>query len=311
MRVLEGKRKRSGSHVTGQGSDAPSLHFATRMSVPASDMSTSAPAPRVYRPVKRRVRFTDLWTSLRVARMIGLRDLKVKYKQAALGPLWLLIGPLGMLVAITIAFSGVTDVDTGGIPYLLFALTGLTVWTFIQLSATLGAQSIVGNASLVRRSPMPRVALVTGSMIGNFPPVAVMFLLALIGSIVTGHLPVQALLLPLLIAWLITFTLSLSLAVGALTARFRDVGSMLPLIIQAGIFVTPVGYSLKGSPANIHILLTLNPVSGLIEAFRWAMLDLPDPQWSAVLIAAIWTVVLGIVGWRVFTRMEVEFADFV
>jgi lipopolysaccharide transport system permease protein len=216
-----------------------------------------------------------------------------------------------MLVAITIAFSGVTNVDTGGIPYLLFALTGLTVWTFIQLSATLGAQSIVGNASLVRRSPIPRIALVLGSMLGNFPPVTVMFFLALIGAIATGRLPVQALLVPVLLVWLIGFTLSVSLALGAMTARFRDIGSLLPLVIQAGIFVTPVGYSLKGSPSNIHTLLTINPVSGLIEAWRWAMLDLPNPQWSAVVVALAWTTVLGFLGWRVFTRMEVEFADFV
>lgn len=243
--------------------------------------------------------------------MIGLRDLKVKYKQAALGPLWLLIGPLGMLVAITIAFSGVTNVQTGGIPYLLFALTGLTVWTFIQLSCTLGAMSIVGNASLVRRSPLPRVALVTGSLLGNFPPITVMFVLALVGAIVTGRLPVQALLLPVLFVWLIAFTLSLALMLGALTARFRDTGSILPLIIQAGIFVTPVGYSLKGSPANIHTLLTINPVSGLIEAWRWSLLDLPDPQWSAIFVAMGWTVVIVSIGWRIFARMEVEFADFV
>jgi ABC-type polysaccharide/polyol phosphate export permease len=281
------------------------------MSVQASDISSSAPAPRVYRPVKRRVKFSELWTTLRVARMIGLRDLKVKYKQAALGPLWLLIGPLGMLIAITIAFSGVTSVQTGGIPYLLFALTGLTVWTFIQLSCTLGALSIVGNASLVRRSPLPRVALVTGSMLGNFPPVTVMLLLALGGAIATGRLPIQALLLPVLFVWLLAFTLSLALMLGALTARFRDTGSMLPLIIQAGIFVTPVGYSLKGSPSNIHTLLTINPVSGLIEAWRWAMLDLPDPQWSAIAVAGGWTVVVLAIGWRTFARMEVEFADFV
>jgi ABC-type polysaccharide/polyol phosphate export permease len=265
----------------------------------------------VYRPVKRRVKFSELWTTMRVARMIGLRDLKVKYKQAALGPLWLLIGPLGMLVAITIAFSGVTDVQTGGIPYLLFALTGLTVWTFIQLSCTLGALSIVGNASLVRRSPLPRVALVTGSMLGNFPPVTVMFLLALGGAVVAGRLPIQALLIPVLFVWLVAFTLSLALLLGALTARFRDTGSLLPLIIQAGIFVTPVGYSLKGSPANIHTLLTINPVSGLIESWRWALLDLPDPQWSAIAVAAAWTVLIVAIGWRVFARMEVEFADFV
>jgi ABC-type polysaccharide/polyol phosphate export permease len=242
--------------------------------------------------------------------MIGLRDIKVKYKQAALGPLWLLIGPLGMLVAITIAFSGVTNVDTSGIPYVLFALTGLMVWTVIQLSVSLGALAIVANASLVRRSPAPRVALVTGSMLGNVPPIAVMLLLALGGSAVSGHLPIQALLLPVLLAWLVSFTLSLALLFSALTARFRDTVAVLPLLIQAGVFVSPVGYSLKGAPKNIHTLLTLNPVSGFIEAFRWAIVDLPDPQWSTVMIAVGWTVLAVSVGWRVFARMEVDFADF-
>jgi lipopolysaccharide transport system permease protein len=121
---------------------------------------------------------------------------------------------------------------------------------------------------------------------------------------------VQVLLLPALLAWLVVFTLSLALLFSALTARFRDTVAVLPLLIQAGVFVSPVGYSLKGAPENIHTLLTINPVSGFIEAFRWAILDLPDPQWSAVAFALGWTVLAVSVGWRVFARMEVDFADF-
>lgn len=282
------------------------------MSATAPDTGVPAPpALRVLRPVKRRIGLSELWTTFGVARMIGLRDIKVKYKQAALGPLWLLIGPLGMLAAITIAFSGVTDAQTFGAPYLLFALCGLTVWTFIQLSASLGAQSIVGNASLVRRSPMPRVALVVGSLLGNLPPVTIMFVLTVVGTLIVRGLPVQALLLPVLVLWLFAMTLAFSLLLGALTARFRDMSTMLPLLIQAGIFVSPVGYSLQGSPSNIHTLLTLNPVSGLIEAWRWAILDLPGTEWTAIYVAIGWTLVLGFVGWRSFARLEVEFADFV
>src|SRR5439155_25602506 len=116
----------------------------------------SRPAtPRLLGPTKHRIRVADLWATRRVAWMIGVRDMKAKYKQAALGPLWLLIAPLGMLAAVTIAFSGVTNVQTDGIPYVVFALVGLTVWTFIQLSLTLGTQAIITNASLVRRSPIP------------------------------------------------------------------------------------------------------------------------------------------------------------
>ena len=281
------------------------------MAESASNTEWLAPEPRIIRPVARRVRVRELWTTLPVARMLGLRDMKVKYKQAALGPLWLIIAPLGMLAAITIAFSGVTSVQTGGVPYLLFALSGLTVWTCVQLSASLGLLAIVGNAALVRRSPIPRVALVTGSMLGNIPPLAMMFSLLLISTIAVRGLPIQALLLPLLIVWVYVFSLSVALILGALTARFRDTSSITPLFIQAGIFVTPVGYSLHGSPRNIHTLLTLNPVTGMIEAWRWALFAAPSTDWTAIIIAGAWTVVLLSVAWRVFASQEVHFADFV
>lgn len=269
------------------------------------------PKVHVYRPVKRRLRVREVWSTLHVARMMGIRDIKVKYKQAALGPLWLLIAPLGMLVAITVAFSGVTKVDTGDVPYVLFALVGLTVWTFIQLSATLGATAIYGNGGLVRRSPIPRVALITGSVVGNLPPVTLMFVVCVVGALIAGGLPLQALLLPLIIVWLIAFTFALALLLGGLGARFRDTVSVMPLILQAGIFVSPVGYSLEGAPKNIHTLLTINPVSGLIEAWRWTLLDIPHPQWTAIVVSLVWTLVLSVVAWRIFSRLEVDFADYV
>jgi lipopolysaccharide transport system permease protein len=269
------------------------------------------PKVHVYRPVKRRLRVREIWSTMLVARMIGIRDIKVKYKQAALGPLWLVMAPLGMLISITIAFSGVTDVNTGDVPYILFALVGLTVWTFIQLSAALGSTAIYSNGGLVRRSPLPRIALVTGSVIGNLPPVSVMFVVCLIGAVIFNGLPIQALLLPVAVVWLVIFTFALSLFLAGIGARFRDTVSIMPLILQAGIFVSPVGYSLEGAPKNIHILLTLNPVSGLIEAWRWCILDIPNPQWSAVVIALVWTVVLSLFAWRTFSRLEVDFADYV
>jgi ABC-type polysaccharide/polyol phosphate export permease len=274
-------------------------------------MDAPAVAPRLLGPTKRRIRVRDVWTTRGVAWMIGLRDLKAKYKQAALGPLWLLIAPLGLLAAVTIAFSGVTDVETSGIPYVVFALVGLSVWTFIQLSLTIGTQVIVGNAQLVRRSPLPRIALITGSLLGNLPPFAVMLTLALIAATASEGLPTQALLLPVLIAWLFAFTFGLTLLIASLAARYRDLVSAMPLVIQAGIFVTPVGYGLKGAPENIYTLLSINPATGLIEAWRWALLDLPDPNMSVIVTSMVVTVIALVLGWRTFGRLEVEFADFV
>ncbi|MEA2368936.1 MAG: type transport system permease protein [Thermoleophilaceae bacterium] len=269
------------------------------------------PGLRVYRPVKRRLRLREIWRTREVAKMIGLRDIKVKYKQAALGPLWLLIGPLGMLAAMGIAFSGVTSVNTGGIPYILFALVGLVVWTYIQLSLSIGATAIVGNSPLVRRSAMPRIALITGTLLGNLPPVVVMLLLTLVGTAIARGLPLQILLLPVAVAWAVVFTFSLTLLVSSVAARFRDTVSVMPLLVQAGIFVTPVGYPLEGAPQNIKFLLSLNPVSGIIEAWRWIVLDISHPNVTIIAIAAGLTAVIAIAGWTIFTRLEVTFADVV
>src|ERR687892_1775633 len=128
---------------------------------------TGAPAPlidetlRVTHPVRRRVRLRDIWASLPVGWMLGWRDMKTKYKQSALGPLWLVLQPLGMLAAITIAFSKVTSVDTGSVPYVVFALVGLAVWTYVQMAITAAPSTLPSNQQVVRRSPCPRVAFVT------------------------------------------------------------------------------------------------------------------------------------------------------
>lgn len=265
---------------------------------------------RLYRPVKRRLKLREIWTTREVAKMIGLRDIKVKYKQAALGPLWLLIAPLGMLAAVSIAFAGVTSVDTGGVPYILFALVGLVVWTYIQLSLSIGANAVVGNSPLVRRSAMPRVALITGTLLGNLPPVLVMLALTLVGTLVARGLPVQILLLPVMMLWAVAFTFGVTLLVSSVAARFRDTVSVMPLLVQAGIFVTPVGYPLDGAPANIKLLLSLNPVSGIIEAWRWVVLDMP-PHVSIIAVAAGLTLLVCAAGWYVFGRLEVSFADVV
>jgi lipopolysaccharide transport system permease protein len=273
--------------------------------------TVTAPDLRVYRPVSHRLRVREIWTTREVARMIGLRDIKVKYKQAALGPLWLLIAPLGMLAAMGIAFSGVTSVNTGGVPYVLFTLVGLVVWTYIQLSLSVGAQAVVGNSPLVRRSAMPRIALVTGTLLGNLPPVAVMLALTLVGTLAARGLPLQIVLLPVVAVWAVVFTLALTMLVAAVAARFRDTVAVMPLLVQAGIFVTPVGYPIEGAPRNIKLLLSLNPVSGIIESWRWVILGSADTSLAVIGVALGATVLLCVFGWYVFSRLEVTFADVV
>ena len=281
--------------------------MSTPTTVTAADPN---PPLQVLRPAKRRLRLRDIWTTRRVARMIGLRDIKVKYKQAALGPLWLVIGPLGMLAAISVAFAGVTKVDTHGVPYVVFALVGLLVWNYLQLSLLVGANAIAGNATLVRRSAMPRVALVIGALVGNLPPLAVTLAATLILAVILEGLPLQALAIPVLLVWLLVMVGAVSLFMAAITTRFRDVLSVMPLIVQAGLFITPVGYPITGAPEKIKILLSLNPASGVIEAWRWAVCGL-TPDMTVIWIGLGWTLVLMMAGWYLFGRSEVTFADVV
>ena len=243
--------------------------------------------------------------------MVASRDIKIKYKQAALGPLWLLIAPLGLLAAVTIAFYGVTKVDTSGVPYVLFALVGLCVWIYIQLTLTMAPLALVANAVLVRRSACPRIALVNATLVSNTPPLAVTLAVTLLGIAIDGRLPVQVLLLPLLIAWLVALAWGMVVLLAALAARFRDIVAVVPLIVQAGIPSSPPsGYPLQGAPANIQTLVSLNPVTGVIEAWRWALLDM-SPDTTAMGIAAVWTVLLATFGWYVFGRLEVRLADYI
>lgn len=251
----------------------------------------------------------EVWTTLPVAWMVGRRDMKIKYKQSALGPLWLVLQPLAMLIAIGVAFSAVTDVSTGDVPYVVFALVGLAVWTYVQMALTVAPNIFPSNQLVVRRSPCPRVALVTGGLIGVLPPLGVVLVASLGAAAISGQLGIQAALLPFMVAWLVLFMWGVSLGAAALAARFRDVVAFSPLIVQAGIFITPVGYPLDTSD-QIASVLSFNPISGIIEAWRWSLLGMP-PDPFALAIAGAWTVIIVAAGWRIFGRMETRFADYV
>jgi lipopolysaccharide transport system permease protein len=264
---------------------------------------------RVTVPVRRRVRLREVRTSLPVGWMLGWRDMKTKYKQSALGPLWLVLQPLGMLLAISIAFSKVTSVNTGDVPYIVFALVGLAVWTYVQMTVNVAPMTLPANQTVVRRSPCPRVALVTGSLIAVLPPLAVVLTASVAAAAISTGLSVQALLMPLMVVWLVVLMWGFTLLVAALGGRFRDAVAFAPLIVQAGIFLTPVGYPLDAAGSFAKVL-AFNPASGLIEGWRWSLLGIA-PDGFALGVALAETVAVVLLGWYVFGRMEIRFADYV
>lgn len=282
---------------------------ASPSSVPSPPAGRVDNTLRVTVPVRRRVRLREVRTSLPVGWMLGWRDMKAKYKQSALGPLWLVLQPLGMLLAITIAFSKVTSVNTGNIPYVVFALVGLAVWTYVQMTISVAPMTLPSNQLVVRRSPCPRVALVTGTLIAVLPPLAVVLTASVAAAAISSGLPTQALMMPLMVAWLLLLMWGFTLLVAALGGRFRDAVAFAPLIVQAGIFLTPVGYPLDAAGSFAKVL-AFNPASGLIEGWRWSLLGIP-PDGFAIGIALAETIGVVLLGWYVFGRMEPRFADYV
>ena len=253
---------------------------------------------------------TELWAFREVLWAFASRFVKIKYKQSALGPLWLVLQPVAMLAAITIAFSKATTApDTGDVPYVVFALVGLAVWTYVQMTITVAPQVLPSNWQVVRRSPCPRVAFVTGTLISVLPPLGVVLVAAVAAAAISGHLGIEALAMPVLIVWLVVLMWGFTLLVTAIGGRFRDAVAVAPVIVQAGIFLTPVGYPLDAAGSFAKVL-ALNPASGVIESWRWSLLGIA-PDGFAIAVALVETVAVTLLGWYVFGRMETRFSDYV
>jgi ABC-type polysaccharide/polyol phosphate export permease len=291
-------------------SESPPLAQATTPGVLGSPAPLLEDRKRTTVPVRRRVRLRDIWTSLPVGLMLGRRDAKIKYKQSALGPLWLVLQPLGMLAAVSLAFSKVTNVDTGDVPYVVFALVGLAVWTYVQMTITVAPQVLPSNWQVVRRSPCPRVAFVTGTLISVMPPLAVVFVAAVGAAAISGHLGIEALAMPALVVWLVALMWGITLLITAIGARFRDAVALAPVVVQAGLFLTPFGFPLSAVPGSFATLLAFNPASGVIEAWRWSLLGM-SPDGFAIVVGLAETVIFALLGWYVFGRMETRFSDYV
>jgi lipopolysaccharide transport system permease protein len=266
---------------------------------------------RVIGPAKRRLSPRDVWTSRRVAWILAQRDLKIRYKQSILGPPWLVLQPLGILVGLLAVFNGVTQVNTGGVPYVVFALPGMAAWTYVQNIVANGVTILMVNSPLIRRVAFPRTAFYTASLLANLVAPALILVGAVIGALLAGvTIPIQILLLPLLVVWLILMMAGVLFIIATLAGRFRDVIAVVPFISQAGMFLTPVGYPVENAPPTIQKLLDLNPLTGIVESFRWAILG-SSVEALALVTAGIGTVLILVGGWRLYTRMETRLADFI
>jgi lipopolysaccharide transport system permease protein len=265
----------------------------------------------VVEPVRSRIRLRDLPQIRGVIGVLAMRDFKAKFKQSALGPAWVVLQPVLLLIAFLIGFHSVADVGTEGVPYVAFVLTALGAWTYFQSSLGMGAMSLLSNVQLLRRTACPRVAFPIATLIASLPSMLVPLIASVVVAAALGRLSVRLLLLAPGVVWLALVAAGAVGLASALTVRYRDLVAVLPIILQMGMFVSPVGYTVSDLPGLARTLVEINPLSGVIEMWRWAILSTGPPEAMTVILSGATTVVLVFAGWLVFTRSEPTMADVV
>ena len=249
-------------------------------------------------------RFRDLLLAL------ALRDVKLRYRQTALGVGWVLIQPLLAAGIFALVFGRVAKLPSEGLPYFLFSYAGLLAWNAFHSTLSKASTSLVGNAQLVSKVYFPRLALPLSTVLSTVLDFVIG--LALLAVLMAAYrvAPTPAvLLLPLWFVLVVLLATGLGLFASALTVSYRDVQYILPVIIPFLLYASPVGYSVSAVPHNLRPLFLLNPLTGLLEAFRWSVFGTAAPAWGGVLYSALAAAAVFVAGTYAFKNMERRFAD--
>ena len=250
-----------------------------------------------------------LWSYRELLYFLTLRDVKVRYKQTALGVVWVVMQPLLTTLVLTVFLGMLVRVPSDDIPYPLFTFSGLLLWTFFTGAVTAGGMSVVGNSHLVTKVYFPRIIVPVAAVGARLVDFAVAFLI-LVGMLAyyrtgpTWHLA----LLPIPLALVVALALALGVGASALNVKYRDVGVVVPVLLQLGMFVSPVAYPPSLVPENWRWLYSLNPMVGVIENFR-ACLFGRGFNWPTLAVSAAITLAALAASVYAFRRLESEFAD--
>jgi lipopolysaccharide transport system permease protein len=246
--------------------------------------------------------------------VLTLREIQIRYKQSVLGIVWAVLQPLAMMLAFTLIFSSLLKVSTGGIPYPIFSYSALLLWTLFSNSLTRAIPSLEANSALIRKIYLPREFFPMSSVLGalfDFLISAVIFVGLMIYYHNFVHLTPNVLyVIPILLIQMV-FTFGLCFFASAVNVYYRDIKHALPFLIQIWMFATPIIYPVSLVPERFQLYYFLNPMAGIIVNFRLVVLDGAAPSFTYLGISAAGSVLLFIVGYWYFKRVEMDFADVV
>lgn len=253
----------------------------------------------------------EFWQYRELLYFLVWRDVKIRYKQTFLGVAWAIIQPVLATVIFTIFFGKIAGVPSDGIPYALFAFTGFLVWTFFANAVTMSGNSLVGSSHLITKVYFPRliipIAAVLAGLVDLFIAFGILVLMMFwYGVALTANL---FMLLPIVLLTIL-ITSAVGILMSALNVKYRDIRFALPFLVQIWMFASPIIYPTSMIPEKWRFLMALNPMTGIIEGFRSALLG-REFDWFLLGISALIGVIIFAVAVVLFRRMEKEFADII
>lgn len=259
-----------------------------------------------------RVRWRELWEYRELLYFLMWRDIKVRYKQSVFGAAWAVLQPLALMAVFTVFLGKLARVPSDGFPYTVFTYAALVPWTLFAQSLSHGSTSLVESSELVTKVYFPRL-IVPIAAAGSYLIDSVIALLLLIALMAWYGMtpPLTAVWVPVLLLAAFIVALAMGIWLSALNVRYRDVQYAVPLIVQVWLFASPVAYSTSLVPERWHALYGLNPMVGVIEGFRWALLGSTPPRGSLFAASFLAVIVLMLAGLVYFGRVERSFADVV
>ncbi len=251
-----------------------------------------------------------LWEAREVLLRFGARDVTLRYRQTALGIVWVVLQPLLGAGIFSLVFGGIAKLPTGGTPYFVFTFAGLLAWNLFSGIISRASSSLISNSALVSKVFFPRIlvplAVVYSVLVDFVVSLGMMVILLLIYGINPGW---SALLLPVWTFLAILLACGIGLTASSLMVNYRDIAYVIPVALQMLLYATPIAYSLDAVPQKYLVFFELNPLTWVIEEFRWSLLGQPAPRALYIILSFVVSVAVFLVGVLVFESRERTFAD--
>jgi lipopolysaccharide transport system permease protein len=254
----------------------------------------------------------ELWEYRELLYFLAWRDIKVRYKEAALGASWAILQPLLTMLIFSLFFGRLAKVPSDGIPYPLFSFTALVPWTFFVMAVQQSSNSVVGSANLISKVYFPRLAIPVATVLAAMVDFGISFVVLLGMMIYYRRMPtVHALYVPFFVLLAFLASLGVGLWLSALNVKYRDIRYVVPFLLQFWMFASPIVYPTSMLPARWRTLYALNPMVGVVDGMRWSLLGTNTAPGPVIAVSALTTLLFALGGAMYFRKMEIRFADIV